>query len=93
MRWKNLVDQLEYVDRALQNKQSYRTHVGGNVYCNITDNSVCVDIRQYWKPEQEIVPTKKGKCLRPKEYSCLTGCRDRTSVTGIGCSDDMLFTK
>jgi hypothetical protein len=22
------------------------------------------------KPEQEIVPTKKGICLRPKEYSC-----------------------
>ena len=71
MRWKNLVDQIEYVDKAPQNKQSYGYHVGGNVYCGIDENSVCVDIRQYWKPNEEVVPTKKGICLRPKEYNRL----------------------
>ena len=27
-----------------------------------------MDIRQYWKPQEEVVPTKKGLCLRPIEY-------------------------
>ena len=31
-------------------------------------NSVCVDIRQYWKPEEEMISTKKGICSRPLEY-------------------------
>ena len=26
-----------------------------------------MDIRQYWKPQEEVVPTKKGLCLRPLE--------------------------
>ncbi|XP_053388402.1 uncharacterized protein LOC123540135 [Mercenaria mercenaria] len=69
MRWKNFVDQLTYADKVLQDKQSYWSHLGGNVYCNITENSVCVDIRQHWKPENEVVPTKKGICLRPKSMS------------------------
>ena len=68
MRWKNLIDQLEYVDKALQDKHSYWCHLGGNVYNNIGEGNVCVDIRQFWKPENEIVPTKKGLCLRPQEY-------------------------
>ena len=68
MRWKNFVDQLEYVDKALENKQSYGSHLGGNVYCNIGERSVCVDIRQYWKPVDNVVPTRKGMCLRPAEY-------------------------
>ena len=71
MRWKNLVYQIEYVYKALQNKQSYGYHVGGNVFCGIDENIVCVDIRQYWKPNEEVVPTKKGICLRPKEYNRL----------------------
>ena len=32
---------------------------------------MCVDIRQYWKPQEELVPTKKGICLRPSEYDRL----------------------
>lgn len=71
MRWKNFVDQLEYVDQALEDKKSYGNHLGGNVYCNVGENSVCVDIRQYWKPQEEVVPTKKGLCLRPNEYQRL----------------------
>ena len=50
MRWKNCINQLEYMDRALDNKTSYEYHIGGNVYCTIAENGVCVDIRQYWKP-------------------------------------------
>ena len=34
------------------------------------ENNLCVDIQHYWKPseEYEIVPTKKGPCLRPFEF-------------------------
>ena len=60
MRWKNWLDQLEYADKALENKPSYMYHLGGNVFCKIGENSVCVDIRQCWKPQAEVVPTKRG---------------------------------
>ena len=68
MRWKNFVDQLEYVDKTLEDRKSYGSHLGGNVYCNVGEYSVCFDIRQYWQPEKEMVPTRKGICLRPEEY-------------------------
>ena len=42
MRWKNCINQLEYMDRALENKTSYEYHIGGNVYCTIAENGVCV---------------------------------------------------
>ena len=47
---------------------NYKSRLGGNVYCTITEGSVCMDIRQYWKPQEEVIPTKKGLHLRPLEY-------------------------
>ena len=49
-------------------KTSYEYHIGGNVYCTIAENDVCVDIKQYWKPGDQVVPTTKEICLRPSEY-------------------------
>ena len=68
MRWKNWVDYLEYADQARTEKQNYKSHLAGNVYCTITEGSACMDIRQYSKLQEEVVPTKKGLCLRPLEY-------------------------
>ncbi|MES9951130.1 MAG: transcriptional coactivator p15/PC4 family protein, partial [Candidatus Thiodiazotropha sp.] len=59
------------MDQAMTDRKNHNSHLGGNVYCNIADKSVCVDIRQYWKPQEEVVPTKKGLCLRPDEYKRL----------------------
>ena len=50
--------QLEFAEKALHEKKPYCNHIGGNVYCNVEENNVCVDIRQYWKPEEEVIPTK-----------------------------------
>lgn len=69
MRWKNLVDSIEYIDKALADKTECSSHLGGNVFC--TAKGTCIDIRQYWKPEDSVVPTKKGLCLRPLEYQRL----------------------
>lgn len=71
MRWKNWVDYLEYADQALTDKKNYTSHLGGNVYCTVTEGSTCMNIRQYWRPQEEVVPTKKGICLRPAEYTAL----------------------
>ena len=71
MRWKNWVDAIEYLDQTLEDKETYSNHMGGNVYCTVTEGSHCVDIRQYWKPQDDVVPTKKGLCLRPLEYKRL----------------------
>ena len=35
-------NQLEYMDRALDNKTSYEYHIDGNVYYTIAENGVCV---------------------------------------------------
>ena len=77
LRYKNLIDGTETIDKALQDKESYQSHLGGNVYCTV--NGSCVDIRKYWKPEEEVVPTKKGLCLRPFEYQRL-----KELITEIG---------
>lgn len=61
MRWKNLVDGLEYADQKLQNKHDYSFHLD----LTIGVGSECMDIREFWKPENKVVPTKKGLCLRP----------------------------
>ena len=62
------MDSSEYIDKALKNGKPYQSQLDGNVYCTVRENNPCVDIRQFWKPEEEIVPCKKGLCLRPGEY-------------------------
>ena len=62
--------------------ESYRAikdvsfHVGANVFVKVTKDNPCVDIRQYWKPpnQDDLVPTKKGLCLRPSEYKLFREC-------------------
>ena len=70
-RWKNLVDRMVYLDEALAERKPYTSHLGGNVYFTVTLGGTCVDIRQYWTPEKDVVPTRKGLCLRPLEYQRL----------------------
>ena len=71
MRWKNWVRELEFGEKALHEDKSYSNHIGRNVYCIVAENGVYVDIRQYWKSEEEMIPTKKELCLRPLEHVCL----------------------
>ena len=56
------------MDEALKHNSDYSLHLGGNVYCTVKKSNPCVDIRQYWKPEENVVPRKKRLCLRPGEY-------------------------
>ena len=49
-------------------KMLRRTALIRNVYCTVTEGSACMDIWQYWKPQEEVVPTKNGLCLKPLEY-------------------------
>jgi hypothetical protein len=70
-RWKILTNDTMFIDEALEKGQAHSLHLGGNVYCKVSEHGVCVDIRQYWTPpdhEGDVVPTKKGICLRPAEY-------------------------
>jgi len=70
-RWKNFVDVLENIDQALQTGTAYQYHLGGNVYCTVKEGNPCVDLRQHWKSADQVVPCKKGLCLRPSEYRIL----------------------
>lgn len=40
------------------------------MYASVQANSICVDNRQCWFPKNrtEVVPTRKGICLKPTEY-------------------------
>ena len=69
--WKCLVDCLIDVDDAIKSGEGYRNHLGGNVFCTVKERNPCVDIRQHWKPKNDVVPCKKGLCLRPSEYEAL----------------------
>ena len=48
-------------------------HIGGNISLTVRSDNPCVDLRKYWKSENEenLVPTKKGICLHPAEYITL----------------------
>ena len=71
--FKSLELSLDMIDSALQNKEDLQYHMGSNIFCTVKKDSPCVDIRQYWRPpnQKELVPTKKGLCLRPVEYRTL----------------------
>ncbi len=53
---------------------NYCQHIGRNVYVTVCTRWPNVDIRQWWKPEEngELVPTKKGISLRLDEWEKLT---------------------
>ena len=83
-RWKLLVDSFEFLDQALSEQRDYSTHIGGNVYftLNVTNPfATVIHIRQYFLPpnQTEVIPTKKGICLRLAEYEKL---KDTASVIG-----------
>lgn len=80
-RWKLLVEAFDSLDKALKEKSTYSSHIGGNVYASVKADNVCVDIGQHWLPpnQTEVVPSKKGITLRPAEYEKL---KDVSSVIG-----------
>ena len=41
------------------------------MYIVPSHRAVYVWILQYWKPQDEVVPTEKGLCLRPLKYNTL----------------------
>ena len=61
------------IDSASQKKEDLQYHMGSNIFCTVKKDSLCVDIRLYWRPpnQKELEPTKKGQCLRPVEYITL----------------------
>jgi hypothetical protein len=81
--WNILVDSTENIDEALSKGSAVRLHLGGNIYCKVAENNVCVNIRQYWCPPDQdlrgydecingsIFSSKKGIFLRPAEYIIL----------------------
>ena len=71
LRWKELVDSIDDVNEALRKNEDYQVHIGRNVYCTFRKNNPCVDVRQYWKPQDDVMRCKKGLCLRPSEFETL----------------------
>lgn len=70
---KVLSDRMEFIEEALRQNEEKKFHLGTNVFVSLRKDNPCVDIRQYWKPPKhnDVVPTKRGLCLRPVEYNHL----------------------
>lgn len=70
---KNLLSVMDSVQETLSKNEAQSWHLGYNAYIQVRENNPCVDIRQYWKPNEEsdIVPTRKGLCFRPFEFNAL----------------------
>ena len=68
--FKSLALATDMVDTAMNKNEVLNYHIGGNIFLTVRSDNPCVNIRKYWKPENEenLVPTKKGICLRPAEY-------------------------
>ena len=54
-----------------QRNRTIRVISKGKFIVTITKGSTYIDIRRYWKPKEEVVPRKKGLCLRSLEYSAI----------------------
>lgn len=67
---KPLTLSIDLIDTALTKKEDPNYHIGANIFVTVKEDSPCVAIRKYWKPENEenLVPTNKGIYLRPLEY-------------------------
>lgn len=70
---KVLSDRMEFIEEALRQNEEKKFHLGFNVFVSLRKDNPCVDIRQYWKPpnHNDVVPTRRGLCLRPVEYNHL----------------------
>ena len=63
----------DMINTAMNKNKDLHYHFGGNIFITVRSDNPCVDIRKYWNPENEVnlVPIKKGICLRPAEYGTL----------------------
>jgi hypothetical protein len=70
IQFKNLLAAMDSVKEALTQNREESHHLGYNVFLSVREENPCVDIRQYWKPteDSEVVPTRRGLCLRPSEF-------------------------
>ena len=68
--FKSLALATDMVDTAANKNEDLHYHIRGNIFLIVRSDNPCVDIRKYRTPENELnlVPTKKGICLRPAEY-------------------------
>ena len=54
----------------------------------LSPRAACMDIRQYWKPQEEVVPTKKGLCLRSQEVvPCYVQSDHMNQLGALQCSE------
>ena len=68
--FKSLALATDMVDTAINKNEDLHYHIRGNIFLIVRSDNPCVDIRKYRTPENELnlVPTKKGICLRLAEY-------------------------
>jgi len=100
-RWVTFVLQLADIEEAvkqLRDRQyvKYHRHIGGGWYVSVTTGFWCVDIRRFYKKDDDIKPTRRGLALRLKEWTdllaviprLLTDVPKLVAVLPCYCGDD-----
>ncbi|KAJ8317944.1 hypothetical protein KUTeg_003035 [Tegillarca granosa] len=66
------------VNDSIEKKEDYKQDLGENVYLSVQKGYACVNIRQWFLPENQtsIVPTKKEIALTFKKWNNLKGTID-----------------
>ena len=72
-RWLRFTTSVDAINSTIKKRSETSVHLGGNVYVSKQSNSICVDLRCWWRPtdSQELKPTRKGITLRPAEFRLL----------------------
>ncbi|KAK3107734.1 hypothetical protein FSP39_021147 [Pinctada imbricata] len=55
-------------------RQRQQWHLGNDIYVTVDDAFPLLDIRRYWKPEDQYVPTTKGVKLTMRRWESLKNC-------------------
>lgn len=58
---KSLSDKMDFIDESLDKHEEGTWHLGHNVYVSLQENNPCVDIRQYWRPPNQLRSFRQRK--------------------------------
>ena len=87
-----MVDGEPVMDNKEQKEEICRKwHVAGNVFITVETGWLFVNLRRWWLPpeseDSQLVPTKRGLCLHPEEWSKLIGYSDKLEKLILGLAE------
>jgi hypothetical protein len=85
VRWHTFVIQFDEIENAINQLRErqyvkYFQHIGGGWYVSITTGYYCIDIRRFYKKDEEIKPTREGFTLKVSEWPTLKAIAEKLPI-------------